>query len=336
MASCLISLGTNLGQRREWITMAANHLCQSFGPRNIRFSSVVQTPPIGGPAGQDFFLNAVASIEVQEDVYSVWSKLRRIENHLGRTRNQRWEARRIDLDVVLYDNLRIWSPRFKLPHPRMCSRSFVLEPACEIVPDWVDPVTQESLTKLNERRVRSPVRLAVFAETISIYRELRTALTKQLESTSEEVLWKESPPALEKKSFPKAETICLADDGTILLDLISLNSDASSPGSQRSRTGPIATQVLEAVGQWVRWNPVHLLVIAAQSTSDPSVCWEDSTIAWADALGLTIGSEEPSRLPPIPRYLLASNDSIWAAHEIQAAIEGMTCPLEKCEWSLGG
>ncbi len=149
MPRTLISLGANLGNVRESMQAAKRLLADSFGSTNLVLSQLYRTPPIGGPDGQGDFLNAVAAIQTDRTVWEVWDTLKSIESTLGRQRQLRWEARRIDVDLLLYDQQRVWTPHLKVPHPRMCMRTFVVVPALEIVPDWIEPVTGWSISKLH-------------------------------------------------------------------------------------------------------------------------------------------------------------------------------------------
>lgn len=149
MPRTLISLGANLGNVRESMHAAKRLLADLFGSTNLVLSRLYRTPPVGGPGGQGDFLNAVVAIETDRSVWEVWDTIKTIEATLGRQRQLRWEARRIDVDLLLYDQQRVWTPHLKVPHPRMCMRTFVVVPALEIVPDWLEPVTGWSISKLN-------------------------------------------------------------------------------------------------------------------------------------------------------------------------------------------
>lgn len=148
MPRSLISLGANLGDTYETMLAASRMLQEQFGASNIRFSRLYRTPPVGGPGGQSEFLNAVALIDSDHSVWRLWETVKRVETALGRQRQHRWEARRIDMDILLHDHDRIWTPHLKVPHPRMCMRTFVLTPATEIAPQVIDPVTQWSIAAL--------------------------------------------------------------------------------------------------------------------------------------------------------------------------------------------
>jgi 2-amino-4-hydroxy-6-hydroxymethyldihydropteridine diphosphokinase len=180
MVATLISLGANLGDPRESMFAAKRLLFDSFGVSNVRCSRLYRTPPVGGPSGQGDFLNAVAAIQTDKSVWEVWETIKSIESTLGRQRQLRWEARRIDIDLLLYGSDRIWTPHLKVPHPRMCMRTFVLLPACEVASDWVDPVTQWSILQLAEN-LRYPENggLRVVCPDQSLLEELRELVGNQ-------------------------------------------------------------------------------------------------------------------------------------------------------------
>jgi 2-amino-4-hydroxy-6-hydroxymethyldihydropteridine diphosphokinase len=116
MPNTLISLGANLGETRESMQAAKRMLDQAFGSSHVRYSSLYRTPPVGGPTGQSDFLNAVVAVNTGLSVWKVWETIKRIETTLGRQRLQRWEARRIDIDLILYGQDRLWTPHLKVPH----------------------------------------------------------------------------------------------------------------------------------------------------------------------------------------------------------------------------
>jgi len=162
MPTSLISLGANLGNTYETMLTAAQLLIEQFGPTRARFSRLYQTPAVGGPEGQSNFLNAMVAVDSELTCWEVWEAIKRIESELGRQRMQRWEARRIDIDLILHGQERIWTPHLKVPHPRMCMRTFVLEPANEIAPNIVDPVTGWSIQRL-QQHLGSPCQNPILA-----------------------------------------------------------------------------------------------------------------------------------------------------------------------------
>ncbi|MFG0264158.1 MAG: 2-amino-4-hydroxy-6-hydroxymethyldihydropteridine diphosphokinase [Rhodopirellula sp. JB055] len=174
---CLISFGSNLGDRRLVIAEAARRVAESGlvaapchpqtneqtassperFPRHLRTSRLFETPPIGGPGGQSPFLNAVAAFATEASAAEVLDFLQHLEIDLGRQRLVRWGARVIDLDVVLHGRLAGparaaglrgliggrgpagSSKALVVPHPRYTARRFVLEPACDVAADFCDP-----------------------------------------------------------------------------------------------------------------------------------------------------------------------------------------------------
>lgn len=162
MPRSLISLGANLGNVMETMRSAGRLLCDEFGGSALAFSHLYRTPAVGGPDGQSDFLNAVVTLESPLSCWEIWAAIQRVEAELGRQRMHRWEARRIDIDLLLHRDEKIWTPHLKVPHPRMCMRTFVLEPAIEVASDAIDPVTQWPLMHLAEH-VRREVELPIVA-----------------------------------------------------------------------------------------------------------------------------------------------------------------------------
>jgi 2-amino-4-hydroxy-6-hydroxymethyldihydropteridine diphosphokinase len=140
MATALLSLGSNLGDRALALRQSLEVLARSAGMRVTATSSFHETKPVGGPAAQENFLNAAALLETSLPPREFFSILQAVENQLGRVRDQRWGPRTIDLDLLLYDQLELETPELTLPHPRMSFRRFVLEPSAEIAADMVHPV----------------------------------------------------------------------------------------------------------------------------------------------------------------------------------------------------
>jgi 2-amino-4-hydroxy-6-hydroxymethyldihydropteridine diphosphokinase len=98
------------------------------------------TRPIGGPPGQGVFLNGACLLETDLPPHDVLGMLAAVENTLDRERGERWGPRTVDLDLLLYDDIVLDTAALTLPHPRMVTRRFVLEPCVEIAPDLVHPV----------------------------------------------------------------------------------------------------------------------------------------------------------------------------------------------------
>lgn len=177
MPSSLVSLGANLGNTLETMRSASRLIKDAFENSRIELSPIFKTPPVGGPSGQGDFLNSVVRIEHALSVWEVWERIKRIENELGRQRFRRWESRRIDIDLLMHDQDRVWTPHLKVPHPRMSMRTFVIHPACEIAPDWIDPVSGVSIRELSNRlRNNHPPRISIACSTKSLADRIATVL----------------------------------------------------------------------------------------------------------------------------------------------------------------
>ena len=148
MATSLIALGSNLGDRTANLQYAVEQLDAHPAVHVVARSRSFLTAPVGGPGDQDDYVNAAACVETTLSPDQLFDLLRNAETQLGRQRRQRWAARVVDLDLLLFDDLVIETPRLEIPHPRMAFRRFVLEPAAQIAPDMVHPVIGWTIRQL--------------------------------------------------------------------------------------------------------------------------------------------------------------------------------------------
>ncbi len=148
MATCLIALGANLGDRRQSLQQAVKKIEAHEKVASITVSSMLASEAVGGDSKQGEYLNAAALLETSLPPVRFLKLLQKVENELGRTRAQRWGPRTIDLDLLLYDDLVVQDPSLSVPHPRMAFRRFVLEPAAEIAPTMVHPTIGWTMEKL--------------------------------------------------------------------------------------------------------------------------------------------------------------------------------------------
>ncbi len=132
MATVYLALGSNLGDRLEFIHKAIEEL-KACGLKVLKFSSAIETEPVGGVA-QGKFLNAVlkASTELSPEELHVMTQA--VERRLGRVKKILNGPRVIDIDILLYDDIKLTTPQLLIPHPRMLERAFVMEPLKEIDP----------------------------------------------------------------------------------------------------------------------------------------------------------------------------------------------------------
>ena len=139
MPECLVGLGSNLGDRAAQLTRAVDALAGTSGIERVQASRFVETPPLGGPAGQPGYLNAAVRFSATLSPQASWQLLSQIERDAGRCRETRWGPRTLDLDLLLYGDSILRTPELTVPHPRMVFRDFVLEPAVQIAPELIHP-----------------------------------------------------------------------------------------------------------------------------------------------------------------------------------------------------
>ena len=164
MPTLYLLIGGNQGDRQQMITQATDLIRQRIGSV-IDCSHIYETAPWGvfahGEKPQNFY-NQALQVETPLPPHDALKEAMCIERILGRRRtiadnnnsqfsilnSQFYSSRPIDIDLIFYDQLVIDTPNLTLPHPRMHLRRFVLEPLCEIAPDFIHPLFNETLTQL--------------------------------------------------------------------------------------------------------------------------------------------------------------------------------------------
>jgi 2-amino-4-hydroxy-6-hydroxymethyldihydropteridine diphosphokinase len=137
-----VALGSNLGDRAARLARARDALAAAPDVRVVGASRIWETEPVG-PPGQGPYLNAVLALETRLSARALLERLLAIERAVGRDRareSERWGPRVLDLDLLLYDDVRLREPGLVVPHPRLQERAFVMEPLAELAPDLVHPV----------------------------------------------------------------------------------------------------------------------------------------------------------------------------------------------------
>ena len=184
-------------------------------------------------------------------------------------------------------------------------RTFVLKPADEIVPDWIDPVTHWTIHELNahlERSKSDDSMIRVISEDSIRSKRLQEAFERATGNDRILVRWDVGVPSHLAKFMGRTK----------------------HPAEKVLAEKVLAEKVLG-----------FKLTIAAVSCPDPmAVQWEDFSAPWARWLDLEVRNEdfaETNRHLVGPRYLMPADDIEWAVHEIMAADQAMQCWLERCE-----
>lgn len=134
MPIAYVALGANLENPVAQVCAAFDALAELPTSRLLRRSSLYRTAPVG-VSGQPDYINAVAQLETALDADALLDALLAIEARFGRRRDFTLAPRTLDLDLLLFDEAVIDTPRLALPHPRMHLRAFVMAPLAEIAPD---------------------------------------------------------------------------------------------------------------------------------------------------------------------------------------------------------
>ena len=147
-----ILLGSNMGDKLTLLNNAIEIIGSRCG-KVIKKSSLYESEPWGFDAEQNF-INQAICVETELSAHELLRELLSIEIELGRDRSRHYEtyvSRPIDLDVIYYGEMINDDRELILPHPRLQLRRFVLEPLCEIAPDFIHPVFKVSNKVLLER-----------------------------------------------------------------------------------------------------------------------------------------------------------------------------------------
>ena len=135
-----LSVGSNLGDKLDNCRKGLAALTDSGDTALRRVSRFYRTSPVDY-MDQDWFVNAAVEIDTCLSPETLLDELLSIQQRMGRKADAvRFGPRVLDLDILLYDDHVIQSPRLILPHPRMHKRAFVLHPICDIDPTIMHPV----------------------------------------------------------------------------------------------------------------------------------------------------------------------------------------------------
>jgi 2-amino-4-hydroxy-6-hydroxymethyldihydropteridine diphosphokinase len=150
-----VALGSNLGDRDAHLAAGVAALRATEGIEVVAVSPLYETDPVGPPP-QGPYLNGAIQLATSLSPDALLDRLLEIETAEGRTRGaDRNAPRTLDLDLLLYGDRKLVGTDLEIPHPRLAERPFVLEPLCDLAPDFIHPILGETLAELAQR-VRDP------------------------------------------------------------------------------------------------------------------------------------------------------------------------------------
>jgi 2-amino-4-hydroxy-6-hydroxymethyldihydropteridine diphosphokinase len=138
-ATCLIAIGSNLGERLDNMRAGVTGLAIAEGITIEAVSPLYETAPVGGPDNQGAYYNAALLASIERSAADTLALLHQIEANRERTRDVHWGPRTLDLDLLVHGDLVSDDTALEVPHPRMHLRRFVLVPVCDLAPDMVHP-----------------------------------------------------------------------------------------------------------------------------------------------------------------------------------------------------
>ncbi|TVQ01563.1 MAG: 2-amino-4-hydroxy-6-hydroxymethyldihydropteridine diphosphokinase [Planctomycetaceae bacterium] len=333
MAQCLVSFGANLGARETVIAQAARELARRPDVANFRASRLYETPPIGGPSGQEPFLNGVAAFDTTADARQVLAWLQDLETRLGRQRRHRWGARAIDLDVVLHGRLIGGASDLTVPHPRYTARRFVLLPACDVAAEYLDPRFGWTIAQLCRHLESGSPSLALTGCDVATRSELCRLLTERygLRTFAE-------PP------LPAPMTVRANAPSPVAADFVDTRP-------AENFLPPSCLFPPEGDAPWVSAfvPPLPPLVLQNENGAKAieRILQAGSSVAFPRLIARVRRTREQERWPAPhqiwpssgrwPEYRLEFEDLDWAAGEVRSALDSMRCPTlpitpDGCWW----
>lgn len=335
-AQCLISFGSNLGDRHALIADAAKAVARLPIVSGLQASRLFETPPIGGPTGQEPFLNAVAAFDTEASAREILDCLQAIETDLGRKRRQRWGARAIDLDVVLHGELVGGGTGLIVPHPRYTARQFVLQPACDVAAHYRDPRFGWTLERLAKHIDQGTPSLALVGGDQAIREELCVRLATQFGITTfaagpfpERMKVVGNAPARVSHDRPTPGEVAGSDPSVGPAAVTGRKIGSKFQGPEAGQIDSDICGVKAERGPWVSaflpplprlTSPetdsfsVPRLVVRMQSTTDQTR-WPAPHQMWPAGWRW-------------PEYRLEIDDLDWAVSELASALSSMRCPVE--------
>ena len=140
-----LALGTDLGDRPRSLRAALAALPPAVTV--LKGSPVYETPP-WGVIDQPPFLNMVIKGETLLEPQELLKHIKRLETQLGRRPSVRYGPRKIDVDILFYNDLILNTPKLTIPHSNLHERAFVLVPLADLAPELVHPVLGKTISQL--------------------------------------------------------------------------------------------------------------------------------------------------------------------------------------------
>lgn len=128
-----VGLGSNLGEPVAQVMAALSELAELPSTELLHHSRLYRSAPLG-PAEQPDYVNAVAALDTRLGPYELLAQLKALEHRHGRVRGMHWGPRTLDLDLLVFGDLRLAGESLTVPHPGIAERDFVLRPLAEIAP----------------------------------------------------------------------------------------------------------------------------------------------------------------------------------------------------------
>lgn len=142
-----LGLGSNLGNRAEYIEAAINEIGSLKDTKLMNKASLYETEPWGFKEQPDF-INSAVEIETSLSAEELFNGVKGIEQKLKRQNVGRWQEREIDIDILFYGDEIIRTEKINIPHKEIENRKFVLVPMNELAPDFIHPVFNETINGL--------------------------------------------------------------------------------------------------------------------------------------------------------------------------------------------
>ncbi|MBO5208437.1 MAG: 2-amino-4-hydroxy-6-hydroxymethyldihydropteridine diphosphokinase [Lachnospiraceae bacterium] len=144
-----LATGSNIGDKKKYIKDAITSIAADSKCRIIKTSELVRTTAYG-EVEQDEFLNGALMVKTLYTPEELLKKLHEIEYAAGRERDLHWGPRTLDIDIIFYDDIVMYTDDLQIPHEDMQNRDFVLEPLSQIAPYMMHPVLGKTVVQLYE------------------------------------------------------------------------------------------------------------------------------------------------------------------------------------------